>query len=243
MPRGGDRQQLRRSLHDPEHERLPVGEAAGLLVDADRREHERDCEDDRRGHIGRARRAARRAVPAQASSGFSGLTPARSLSPDRTAPVTRSTGTTRPPRWRSPGAGSPSRRGARRPSSPSSSSSSSGMPKSRRRSKPPRRASCSTRSTGTAVIAFGTVSRVEAHRRRQAERVHRAVREAVRPAGRLRHRVAEVQAVLGERVAARRSPRREGPAAPRGRARPRARGEATSRSRQRRRRATSSSPG
>jgi hypothetical protein len=36
VPRRGDRQQLGRALDDPEHERLPVGEAPGLLADPDR---------------------------------------------------------------------------------------------------------------------------------------------------------------------------------------------------------------
>ena len=43
--------------------------------------------------------------------------------------------------------------------------------------------------------------RVEPHRRRQAERVHRSVRKPVAAADRLRHRVGEVQPVRGERLA------------------------------------------
>ena len=59
------------------------------------------------------------------------------------------------------------------------------------------RASSSTRSTGhRGHRASGTTGGVEAHRRRQADRVHRAVRQPVAAADRLRHRVAEVETVL-----------------------------------------------
>ncbi len=70
-------------------------------------------------------------------------------------------------------------------------------------SKPPSRASSSTRSTGRdGRHRVGDDRGVEAHCRRQADRVHRAVRQPVGAADRLGHRVSEEEAARGERPSA-----------------------------------------
>ena len=101
----------------------------------------------------------------------------------------------------------------------------SGTPKSRSRSKPPRRASARVRSTASPPIASpkratsaGHERAVELERGRQAERVHRAVRQAVGAAERLRHRVGEREARRGRARGRRARRRAAAPRAPRGRA-------------------------
>ena len=181
---------------EPEHERgdavldvvvtraaLVAGEetgqrAGGLGPVDDRNDDQRDPEDDR-GHC----------EPATFRHRNSSLVGPAAAELYRRA-ATRPTEAARRSRPALAGPRVRPRAGPRRGRAPSSSRSPSGTPKSRSRSKPPSRASSSTRSTGTAVIASGTTVGVEAHRRRQAERVHRAVRQAVAAADGLRHRVA-----------------------------------------------------
>ena len=74
VSRGGDRQQLGQALGDPEHERLPVGEAAGLLADVREGEDHRHEQQHRRDAVDAPGRMRRRGSAAEAASRSRGRT-------------------------------------------------------------------------------------------------------------------------------------------------------------------------
>ena len=143
-------------------------------------------------------------IPAYSTATTPIVRPAR-----RSVNLTRSSGGATRCRPRVAGRGFARAAGRSAARAATSASSSSGMPRSRRRSKPPSRASSSTRAAGIGDaersaeggdrVRHGRL--VEAKRRGEAEGVHRAVREAVASAERLRHRVREEEPALGERHA------------------------------------------